>query len=61
MSYKVAATDMVSEVKMIVAHKKVVTEAAWPSTFARAILRKPYRKISLTAKRIVREMINEVI
>jgi len=61
MSNNVTTTDIISEMEMIVAHEKVITERTRPSSSTRTILRKPYRKISLTAKRIVSEMINEVI
>ena len=57
----VTRTDIISDMDMIMAHEKVIPDRTRSSPFARAILRKPYRKVSLTAKRIVSEMINQVI
>lgn len=47
MPYNVTATDIVSNMQIIVTHEKVITERAGSAAFARSILWEPDRKVGL--------------
>lgn len=61
MPNEIATSDAVSEMQVIMPHKKMIAEGTGFTTRAGTVLRKPNRKISLARERIASEMINEVI